>query len=541
MYSIVLLLLSACSATSVFVEAFTTPTSKIQQFAGKSLAQGAPVFASFPAYELEEDFANNHDNNVNIRRIQIQRLFGKKSKKTSPFRAVYATLPFMLLKHLSPSVAWAASAATTIPTFNKEQILSYRAWCFLKVAVQKILASLRHPTKDTFKAIAYVAISVYLLINIAEGMAARKRQQLDATSEWGRYADKPAARGQALSILMMQITPYFILPSILDKFSKKKKDDLSEEEYKSTRAHKLRRRGGEMFADGLLKLGPLYVKIGQILSCRENLFPDEWITAMEKLQDRVPAKSGKEAWDLLYSAAPGGKVGFHKKFSDFDDVPLAAASLGQVHRATLRDSGALVAIKLQRSRLRDIYDKDLALMKKIAKVVDKFGKAGQVGGIEQSWTGIFNDAETILYREIDYRDEAENAIRFANDFGIGLGGVAIESTAKGVDGNVLPSAADWLRTPYTYGDLSSEKFLVMEYVPSIKANNNEALDKAGVTLEDREYLAECLAHAYLRQFCAHKFFSTDPHAGMLSSQHIITVSFTLILILPLLSLRQSCR
>eukprot|EP00986_Skeletonema_menzelii_P012729 scaffold7176_cov112-Skeletonema_menzelii.AAC.1 len=66
---------------------------------------------------------------------------------------------------------------------------------------------------------------------------------------------------------------------------------------------------------------------------------------MEKLQDRVPAKSGKEAWDLLYSAAPGGKVGFHKKFSDFDDVPLAAASLGQVHRATLRDSGALVAIK----------------------------------------------------------------------------------------------------------------------------------------------------------------------------------------------------
>lgn len=236
---------------------------------------------------------------------------------------------------------------------------------------------------------------------------------------------------------------------------------------------------------------------------------------MERLQDRVPAKSGKEAWDLLYDAAPGGKAGFHKQFSDFDDVPLAAASLGQVHRATLRSSGERVAIKLQRSRLRDIYDKDLALMKKIAKTVDKFGKAGQVGGIEQSWTGIFNDAETILYREIDYRDEAENAIRFANDFGIGLGGVEIESTAKGIDGNVLPSAADWLRTPYTYGNLSSEKFLVMEYVPSIKANNNEALDKAGVTLEDREYLAECLAHSYLRQFCAHKFFSTDPHAGNL--------------------------
>ena len=150
---------------------------------------------------------------------------------------------------------------------------------------------------------------------------------------------------------------------------------------------------------------------------------------------------------------------------DFDDVPLAAASLGQVHKARLRSTNESVAIKIQRARLRDIYDKDLALMKKIAKIADSLGKAGRVGGIEQSWEGIFSDAETILYREIDYRDEAENAIRFANDFGIGLGGVPVESTAKGLDGKKLPSAAEWMRTPYTYAELSSEKFLVMEYVP----------------------------------------------------------------------------
>lgn len=385
MKSAVLLVLLACSATSGFVEAFTTPASSIQQFAGKKLTQGAPVFASSPAYQLEEYFANNG------RRIHMQRLFGKRSAKaTSSFRTIYAALPFLLLKRLSlgSSVARAASTATSTTTYNITPALAYRVWHFLKATAQKISNSLSNPTR----AILYTAISIYLFINIAEGLAARKRQKIDPTSEWGRYADKPAARGQALSLLMMKLTPYAILPALLDKLAKKKKDDLSEEEYKSTRAHKLRRRGGEMFADGLLKLGPLYVKIGQILSCRENLFPDEWITAMEKLQDRVPAKSGKEAWDLLYAAAPGGKAGFHKQFSDFDDVPLAAASLGQVHRATLRDSGARVAIKLQRSRLRDIYDKDLALMKKIAKIVDKFGKAGQVGGIEQSWTGIFNDA-----------------------------------------------------------------------------------------------------------------------------------------------------
>ena len=231
--------------------------------------------------------------------------------------------------------------------------------------------------------------------------------------------------------------------------------------------HRLRRRGGESFADGLLRLGPLYVKMGQILSCRRNLFPAEWIAAMERLQDRVPAKSGGEAWDLAYGACPGGRAAFHRRFSDFDDVPLAAASLGQVHRARLRSTGASVAIKIQRSRLRDIYDKDLALMKRIAFVVDSFfGKtAGRVGGVEQSWSGIFRDAETILYREIDYRDEADNAARFASDFGIGIGGSAIECAARGLDGNRLPSAAGWMRTPYTYREFSSEKFLVMEYVP----------------------------------------------------------------------------
>ena len=320
----------------------------------------------------------------------------------------------------------------------------------------------------------------------------------------------------ALTVLMMRLAPYTVLPVLMEKISGKNKDTINnKEEYEATKAHELRKKGGQLFADGLLRLGPLYIKIGQILSCRENLFSDEWITAMEKLQDKVPAKSGKEAWELLYDACPGGKSGFHKTFTDFDDVPLAAASLGQVHRARLRGSGERIAIKIQRSRLRDIYDKDLALMKKIASVADKMGKSGQVGGIEQSWLGIFNDAEEILYREIDYNAEAENAKRFATDFGIGLGGEPIESTSKDVDGKTLPSAAEWLRTPYTFCELSSEKFLVMEYVPSIKVNDYAKLTEVGVTIEDREYLAESLAHSYLRQFCTNKFFSTDPHPGNL--------------------------
>ena len=314
----------------------------------------------------------------------------------------------------------------------------------------------------------------------AETILARGRQEADATSEWGRYADRPALRGLALSVLMVRLVPYVALPSIIEKITGKSRgrggkdgssgDDYggygSKGAYESSWPHALRRRGGGKFADGLLRLGPLYVKMGQILSCRKNLFPSEWISAMGRLQDRVPAKSGRGARDLLYEACPGGEAGFHRTFADFDDVPLAAASLGQVHRARLRSTGAKVAIKIQRSRLRDIYDKDLALMKKIAGLVDSLGgRAGRVGGVEQSWSGIFDDAEAILYREIDYRDEADNAARFADDFGIGIGGGAIECAARGLDGGKLPSAAEWMRTPYTYRELSSEKFLVMEYVP----------------------------------------------------------------------------
>lgn len=368
--------------------------------------------------------------------------------------------------------------------------------------------------------------SLYLSIDT---VLTKKRQWEDATSEWGRYADHPSVRGRALFGLMGRISFLLlwarvvntILPggeyALLRRKSKSNKDkqNLSRAAMKAAR---IRTSAGAIFSEGLLRLGPLYIKIGQILSCRDNLLPDEWKESMERLQDRVPAKSGEEALKLAYSAYDGGKKEFDSLFSDFDDVPLAAASLGQVHLATLRSNNVKVAIKLQRPRLRDIYDKDLALMNTIAKSVDIFGgKAGAVGGVKQSWEGIFQDAEEILYREIDYRAEAENALKFASDFGLGVDGKSVPSSAKSLDGKFLPSAASWVRTPYVYSDVSNERSLVMEFVPSIKISDNSKLARAGVTEDEKEYLAECLGRAYLRQFCCGKFFSTDPHAGNLGA------------------------
>ena len=275
---------------------------------------------------------------------------------------------------------------------------------------------------------------------------------------------------------------------------------------------------GRVLTQGLLQLGPLYCKMGQILSCREEALPHSWVKALEKLQDQIPAQTGEQALKLAQNAWSQGQMNssFEDTFENFDTRPLAAASLGQVHKAVLRSTNETVAVKLQRPFLRQIYDQDLAFLTKIARGVDRFaGKMGKVGGVDQSWEEIFLDAEAILYREIDYRDEAENGIRFCQDFGLDKGGQQAVPAATSRNGEELPSAAAWLRAPYVYGNVSSEQVLVMEFVPSIKITNTAKLDAANVTAREKEYLADCLGRAYLRQFCCHKFFSTDPHPGTL--------------------------
>lgn len=331
----------------------------------------------------------------------------------------------------------------------------------------------------------------------------RQRQAKDATSEWERYAHHPAARGRALVALLARLLPLYILTQLSKQAESKVR---------------WRTRSGEMFSNGLLRLGPLYVKLGQIVSCQDRL-PPEWVVALEQLQDRVPAKAGREALELAYASV--GSPEFETTFSDLDTTPLAAASLGQVHKAVLRETNETVAIKLQRPYLRQIYDQDLTLLLKLANLMDRFGgSTAQVGGVSQSWTDIFTDAKDILYREIDYRDEEENAVRFARDFGLGKGGRPVTPTAKSYDNETLPSAAPWLRTPYIYPNLSSEKALVMEYVPSIKITDASQLEAANITNEEKEYLADSLARAYLRQFTVNRFFSTDPHPGNLGVERV---------------------
>ena len=348
-----------------------------------------------------------------------------------------------------------------------------------------------------WKGILKVSLAVWGLTLAYSNYQVKKRQAKMATSEWSRYARYPSARGRAIFWLLVQQAMFVLASNVI-----------------RSRRSEIRQKAGRHFSDSLLRLGPLYIKLAQIVSCRKNMLGPEWIDAMATLQDQVPANTGQDALDLAYTALDGGKEEFDQLFVEFDSTPLAAASLGQVHKAKLRSNGDLVAVKLQRPFLRQIYDQDLKFLTTIAQWMDKMPSASKnVGGVSSSWTKIFRDAEEILYREIDYRDEADNGIRFAQDFGLTRGGQAVEPRATARNNQTLPSAADWIRVPYVYQNVSNERMLVMEFVPSIKVTNKAKLGAANVTAADQLDLADALARAYLRQFCCNLFFSTDPHPG----------------------------
>jgi predicted unusual protein kinase regulating ubiquinone biosynthesis (AarF/ABC1/UbiB family) len=364
-----------------------------------------------------------------------------------------------------------------------------RTWCTIVVHSLQQIRQSKYVLRRTIGA-------ALLLTLLYDHFQTYRRQRIDPTSEWQRYAQYPALRGWAITkFLLLQILP----SQFYVRFVARHKDACQ-------------MAAGHVFAQGLLQLGPLYIKIGQILSCRAQVLPSQWQNAMERLQDQVPAQTGAAAQALAYAGWPGGARDFQETFEQVDWTPLAAASLGQVHRAVLKSTGDPVALKLQRPYLRTIYDNDFRLLTKMAQLVDRFfaKTAGSVGGISQSWTTIFADAEDILYREIDYRAEAENAMRFARDFGLTRGGAPANVTcAVARDGKPLASAASWLRTPYVYDALTTEQVLVMEYVPSIKVTATHKLRFASVTEADREYLADCLGRSYLRQFCCNKFCTSQ--------------------------------
>ncbi|MCU1491898.1 MAG: hypothetical protein JWM85_3303 [Acidimicrobiaceae bacterium] len=244
----------------------------------------------------------------------------------------------------------------------------------------------------------------------------------------------------------------------------------------------------ERLADALEAEGPTFVKLGQLLSTRADLLPPVYLEALARLQDRVEPFPDDEA-RKIFATEIG--VGVDEAFSFFADRPLAAASLGQVYPARLRE-GAEVVVKIQRPGVNEQVRADLAALGSLARLVDAHSDAGRRFGFADA----FEEFESSFVDELDYTREAANLRRLG------------ESLAE----------HPLVVVPQPVRDFSNERVLTMERIAGHKVTDLSPV----VMLEvDGKALAEALYVAYLDQIFVQGFFHADPHPGnvLLTEDH----------------------
>ena len=232
----------------------------------------------------------------------------------------------------------------------------------------------------------------------------------------------------------------------------------------------------------LLELGSAFIKLGQLLSSRPDILPAGWVSELASLQDNVPAFSFDHVQTVLEEEL-GQRCA---EVIDLDPQPLGAASLAQVHRASLR-SGRQVVLKVQRQGLDRRFRLDLDVMQQVAAVLQRHPSWGR----GRDWPAMARECRRVLLRELDFRVEAQYAARFRQQF---------------LDD-------EQIRIPGVIWELSTRRVLCLDYLPGIKINDREAIVEAGIDPSD---VAEIGAASYLKQLVRFGFFHADPHPGNLA-------------------------
>lgn len=234
------------------------------------------------------------------------------------------------------------------------------------------------------------------------------------------------------------------------------------------------------FRQILEDLGPTYVKIGQIMATRQDIFSQRYCSELEKLRSDVkpmPFETVKEVLTEAYGPD------LDKVFTRIDETPLGSASIAQVHKAWLKD-GPMVVVKVQWPGIYQEMEEDIRLLRKasgILKLSDVFSSVVDVNVVlDEFWTS--------AQQEMDFTNEAQNAIRFRRDY---------EDCA-------------WLSAPVVYEDLTSRKVMVMEYISGCEIDDDARLDAEGY---DRHEIAMRLGTNYITQITDFGFFHADPHSG----------------------------
>ena len=231
---------------------------------------------------------------------------------------------------------------------------------------------------------------------------------------------------------------------------------------------------------GLEELGPTFIKLGQLLSTRPDFIPPDYLYELAKLQDNVPSFSFAEV-EEIFLAETGQKPS--ELFYRFEEHPLAAASIGQVHRATLKD-GQDVVVKVQRPNLEQVISVDLEILAHFASLMEMYVEEMQ----GHRPTTVVEEFARSLSNEIDYTVEISNIQRFTRQF----------------EGNKD------IYVPKVYRDFSSERILTMENIKGIKASMVDTLRQQGM---DLSLVAKRGTKLIMEQIFVHGFFHADPHPG----------------------------
>jgi len=236
----------------------------------------------------------------------------------------------------------------------------------------------------------------------------------------------------------------------------------------------------EDLAADLEKLGPTFIKLGQLLSTRADLLPGPYLEALTRLQDHIEPFPYEDV-ERIVSGEPA--VRMSKAFADFDPKPLAAASLSQVHRACMRD-GRDVVVKVQRPDIRDLIVGDLEALNEIAHFLDQHTELGR----RYEFENMLINLRKSLLRELDFTIEANNLH-------------TIGQNLAEFENIVVPEPID---------DFTTTRVLTMEYISGKKIT---ALNPLRMLEIDGGLLADELFRAYLNQFLIDGFFHADPHPG----------------------------
>lgn len=252
----------------------------------------------------------------------------------------------------------------------------------------------------------------------------------------------------------------------------------------------------------LEELGPTFVKLGQVLATRIDLFEPEWIIEFGKLQDSTPAAPWADIRQQLCEdlGAPPEEV-----FAAFDPEPLAAASVAQVHRARLED-GSEVVVKVRRPGIRSVIEADLRWLARLAQLAE--GESPELRAFRpQDMVRQFSQS---LRRELDFAGECRNAEHIAENFAGYSDKDEPTDDASAEAAPEPPPALPIIVIPRVYWQWTGERVCVQEFINGISSRQLAAIDQAGL---DRKVLARRGAHAVLKMIVEDGFFHADPHPG----------------------------